>query len=742
MRPRYVPALVSTPAPRLRRPVTVVSTLALLLGTFALGLTVGRGADRGPDGDRGTAGGAAGAAGPGGTRGDGTRLASTSALRPAQDCDDLLAYLHRRGRDAMTAYGWNDGGSGYVPQSGVFPATFEARLTGAVPVSGRAAPLGESTGLDHAQGSSATGTNVQEAGVDEADVVKTDGRVLVRVLPSRGSGLDTLAVYDVAGEQPRQTARLVLPDLAGSELLLVGDRVVAVGREREQGAAGYRGWGVDWDRGWPGAAPATTRVVTVDVADTDAPEVVDAFTLDSPVTRVLQHQGSVRLVVGHALPVLDTRTPRRNQRSRDAALARNRALVDATTVDDWFPRITTAETTDAGREETTRPLVDCTRIGVPARDSRLGTTTVVGLDPADPTTRTVTGLAAAASTAYASGDRLWLATQSWPRRADGTAGRTTWDNAGPGRATELHGFALDGAATAYRATGRVRGLVQDPWAFDAPGDGTLRVAVTEQETVTRTVQRRVRRDGVVRLVPREVRRQVPTSSVVVLAERGDAVVETGRVDDLGRGEQIQSVRWFDDVALLVTFRQVDPFYAVDLSDPAEPVLAGELKLPGFSAYLHPVGGDRVLGIGQDATLRGRLLGGTAQLFDVADLTAPRRTSAVRWPRDSQPLPGGPRQFTWLGGVTGDGSDGSGLATVVVNAWGSDPGRGPFVAVLRVDGGRVAELRRVDLPREAGWDGTTRVVPLPTGPNQDLTAPRALLVSDAGVSALDLDTPTD
>ena len=65
-------------------------------------------------------------------------------------------------------------------------------------------------------------------------------------------------------------------------------------------------------------------------------------------------------------------------------------------------------------------------------------------------------------------------------------------------------------------------------------------------------------------------------------------------------EQIKSVRWFDDLAIVVTFRQVDPLYAVDLTDPEHPRLLGELKIPGFSEYLHPLGGRRLIGLGQDA----------------------------------------------------------------------------------------------------------------------------------------------
>ena len=113
-------------------------------------------------------------------------------------------------------------------------------------------------------------------------------------------------------------------------------------------------------------------------------------------------------------------------------------------------------------------------------------------------------------------------------------------------------------------------------------------------------------------------------SMVTVLARNDATLEiVGQVGDMGRGERIFAVRYVGDVAYVVTFRQTDPFYTVDLSDPTAPTVRGELKITGFSGYLHPVGPDRVLGIGQEATDEGRTTGTKVTLFDVSDLDAPR-----------------------------------------------------------------------------------------------------------------------
>ena len=118
------------------------------------------------------------------------------------------------------------------------------------------------------------------------------------------------------------------------------------------------------------------------------------------------------------------------------------------------------------------------------------------------------------------------------------------------------------------------------------------------------------------------------SFVTTLAAAGDRLVEVGRVGGIGRGEQIYAVRFIGDAGYVVTFRQVDPLYTLDLSDAAEPRVVGELKIPGYSAYLHPVGDGLLLGIGQDANSDGITSGVQASLFDVSDPAAPARLSHV------------------------------------------------------------------------------------------------------------------
>jgi hypothetical protein len=115
----------------------------------------------------------------------------------------------------------------------------------------------------------------------------------------------------------------------------------------------------------------------------------------------------------------------------------------------------------------------------------------------------------------------------------------------------------------------------------------------------------------------------------VLAQRGKRLHAVGAIEDLAPGERIYSARMMGDKGYMVTFRQTDPLYTFDLSDPRRPRVVGELKINGFSSYIHPLGSDHLLTIGQDADDSGRVLGAHLQVFDVSDPANPRRTAHRR-----------------------------------------------------------------------------------------------------------------
>lgn len=575
------------------------------------------------------------------------------SLVAAGDCDTLLDWFVRNTRDQVTAWGW--GGGMFYAYDG------RGAMEGAQQDLRSAAPLATAKSLNEAT-NSATGTNVQEAGVDEPDVVKADDRVLVRLVG------DDLVVYDVTGTEPRRVGRLDLPGRVQQqpELLLVGDQAVVVSQRSD-------------------ADGPTTRVETVSLTDPASPEITRTTSYAASLLAARQYGDTLRLVLGTGLPMLDFVTPEGDLTEREA-LRENREVLAESGIADWLPSVSSG-----GKSE---QVVDCADMARPEDFTSAGTVSVVGWSAEEPEERSSTGVATGSQTVYSSADRLYLATSGgWggcgPMICDGPlpAARSVGPWGGPwggtdSGTTQLHAFALDGEHAAYVGSGEVEGVVPDRWAIDAV-DGTLRVAVgPSQETGD-------------------------WNSVVTLEETEDGLEQLGRVDRLGVGEQLKSVRWFDDLAVLVTFRQIDPLYAVDLSDPARPKTLGELKVPGYSDYLHPIGDGRILGLGVDADDEGRTRGGQVAVFDLRDPRHPVRQSLLTFARDAQVMAGqDPRHLTWVPSRQ--------TAYAVVARYGATGGATGWVAALKV--GSDGSLTRHNVRGTHGYDDVAalRTVPLPDG----------------------------
>lgn len=326
------------------------------------------------------------------------------------------------------------------------------------------------------------------------------------------------------------------------------------------------------------------------------------------------------------------------------------------------------------------PLVACDAVSRPAEPAGVGTVTVLtydvagSLEPLD-----ATAVVADAETVYASTDRLYVATTSWPGwccgpmpvEGDGGIGDASVSSDDPPVGdrprvtTEVHAFDTTGTATRHLGSGRVEGRLLNSFSL-SEHEGTLRVAVTI--------------DDLGGSAPSE-------SAVITLAEAGGALVERGRLDGLGMTEQIYAVRYQGDIAYVVTFRQTDPLYTLDLSDPAAPRLLGELKIPGYSAYLHPAEPGRLIGVGQDATDDGRTQGSQVSTFDVSDLSAPAEEARLSFPGSSSPVEHDHRAFLWWADQR--------LAVIPLETWGEwSDGRPatPFLGAVGVEVGADGSLR--------------------------------------------------
>ncbi len=509
------------------------------------------------------------AAAGGTTAGTAARSAPEAAARPKLtafgSCGQLLGYAKAQAKRFVGPYGLGaPGGPGI------------AETTRA------AAPQ---------QGVDFSGTNVQEEGVDEPDIVKTDGKTLFAV----GNG--KLRAVDVGGLRPRLLDSLTLDRAMTHELLLHGDRLLVLSR------------GGFWIEPLPAIAariapyqPASSVLAEVDVSDPARLRLVRTLTLDGSYVAARLVGSAARIVAASQVPAaLPFKQPADETKEAAAASARrNRAVVASSKVRSWLPsyRIKRAGA-KAGKA---RPLVQCRHVRRATAFSGLGMLTVLtvdlakGLQPVDSAAVMTDG-----RIVYASPESLYVATERW---ADRPSPDTPQQDKN-GVQTEIHKFDISSPVkTHYRGSGKVSGYLLSQWSL-SEHRGVLRVVSTESPAWWGAGGE-------------------TESFLTTLRPSGGALVQAGRVGGLGKGERVYSVRFVGDTGYVVTFRQVDPLYTLDLSLPERPRVLGELKIPGYSAYLHPIGEDLLLGVGQDADENGRPQGTQLSIFDVSDLRKPTR----------------------------------------------------------------------------------------------------------------------
>lgn len=197
------------------------------------------------------------------------------------------------------------------------------------------------------------------------------------------------------------------------------------------------------------------------------------------------------------------------------------------------------------------------------------------------TEATIEAFLGSGSLIYMSNNALYIAAQDY--------------NSILGTITNISKFNIDGMKIGFAGGGMVEGYIPNQFAMDEY-NGNLRVATTNWNR----------------------------ESVNALYILDKNLNEIGAVENLAPGETIYSTRFMGDKGYIVTFRQIDPLFVLDLSNPTSPKVIGELKIPGFSNYLHPIGEDVLLGIGQNIDEKsGRQEGIKLSIFDVSDGGKPK-----------------------------------------------------------------------------------------------------------------------
>ena len=420
-------------------------------------------------------------------------------------------------------------------------------------------------------------TNLVEAGVDEADAVKTDGRYVYTfdVDPNgygRRAAALRVAVIQGDGPQVMATSSTALPNIPGDaltnpQLFLTPERLVAVAST----APRYYFFGP------AGILPPRSyenMYVHVEVLDRASdpltPRPVFRATLDGALLSS-RRIGDQLYVVHRFVPYIE------------ATDGGTRAgAIDATPADKLLPQISVDGNAPA-------PMLGASSVLLPPTASIRPTpelACVTRFNLANPSDHETLAIAGPVSAVYVSNTNLYVATTRYEPLAAPIAGL---EHAGY-TATDVHQVALDSGHPRFVASGAVEGYVDRDFerapfrlserdgrlrivtAGDFQSGGTNRVTVLERSAIANDVLRTVSS------LPNRLRPE-----------------PIGRRDEL-----IYGTRFVDDTLYAVTFHKTDPLYVVALDSPADPRIAGEIELPGFSDYLHPLPNGLLLGVGKDS----------------------------------------------------------------------------------------------------------------------------------------------
>lgn len=473
-----------------------------------------------------------------------------------------------------------------------------------------AAAGGASEGAANATSDAAsfTNTNTQETGVDESDIVKTDGE---NIYIARGTRLSIVKAEPRGEMKLRSEVELNAGDNA-SEMYLVGDKVLLLAQTYGDVAPyyGWRGGGAAIDvLIWPPYYyNAKTVVYQIDVTNADSPSIEKRVEMDGNVA-------SSRLTGGRLILVM-TVVPNVPQNPGIFQLA-------SITLDDILPKLE-----GPGGTQDLVPWQEWYR---PDPENGYYTTAVVALDARDiESVISSTAIMASVGTVYASTEALYVTDTDYT--TDGTYRPTT----------AIHKFAFDSdGGASYVASGTVPGRLLNQFSMDE-SNGHLRVATyVDSPVIFATTPIAAESSGggsssagsattsvdAPTATASETAPPPPSNALYVLDEQAGDLSIVGKIEGIAPNERLYSARMMDDVGFLVTFRRIDPLFTLDLSDPTAPAIVGELKIPGYSDYLHPVGDHLLIGVGRTVS---PLAWGIEEpdklqlsLFDISDLANPK-----------------------------------------------------------------------------------------------------------------------
>ncbi|MCP4683702.1 MAG: hypothetical protein GY864_15335 [Desulfobacterales bacterium] len=279
----------------------------------------------------------------------------------------------------------------------------------------------------------------------------------------------------------------------------------------------------------------------------------------------------------------------------------NRALIDSADITEWFPSFKEIRYVDGQAWEALGIIGNCSNYYVSSQETAKGYISIISMEIDGSDAFDATTVVGSPGAVYASSSALYLSS----RHRD--YGGSNWffvPEQGIEEATTIHKFNLDNehASSSYAGSGVVKGGVLNQFSMDEH-EGFFRIATTTGHVPSPNVH----------------------SIISVLEDSNGELKVVGSIDEIAPTEDIRSARFFGDRGFIVTFKKTDPLFALDLTDPFAPKIAGELKIPGFSTYMHYMDENHLLTIGYDAEEHDNFAyfqGIMLQIFDVSDMANP------------------------------------------------------------------------------------------------------------------------
>jgi len=423
-------------------------------------------------------------------------------------------------------------------------------------------------------------TNRQEADVDEGDIIKTDGKYLYIA----NADNKTISIVDVAGSEMKAVAT-IKPENKGlvQEIYINGDKLVTIGKKSSEYEDVFYGEGIYEDGSY--YRLADTFVEVYNISDRSNPKLETKYA----------QQGSYKSsrMIGTKLYCISNYWVE---------------LYGDDYLDDCIPQVEINDTCE-------KIPAGCISVIEESNSPSYSVITTLDIaNGAEPESEAILGNC---EELYATSKGLFISESKY-----GNVTRVS---------TNIYRFEYTDTGVEFKSMGTVDGTINDQFSMSYDGE-YFRIATTARKTVTyddngrATVVQLFDEDGNRNKEFDHVNISTITMNNLYILDNDMKIV--GKVEDLAEGENIESVRFVGKMAYVVTFRQTDPLFVIDLSDPTNPTVKGELKIPGFSEYLHPIADGLLVGVGYDGTQFGTNGDCKVSLFDVSNPYEPTEISIL------------------------------------------------------------------------------------------------------------------